>query len=101
MKSEKQFNEEREITRNGLVTLLKREFAGLAAHANYIERGRKEKVFYLGRELKYSDLVYAKMILNVMEGRNYFSEEELRQYKRKYSELQDRIIKAKSKGGSS
>ena len=96
MKTEKQFNEEKEIIREGLATLLKQNFEGLNHYQTFLHNKMKEKITYFGKDATEDfDVSHVKRdsytILGIIKRTGYFTDMELKKLTRKYSNLDERI----------
>ena len=96
MKTEKQFNEEKEIIREGLATLLKQNFEGLNHYQTFLDNKMKEKITYFGKDATEDfDVSHVKRdsytILGIIKRTGYFTDMELKKLTRKYSNLDERI----------
>jgi len=101
MKSEKQFNKEKEIIREGLATLLKQNFEGLSHYQTFLDNKTKGKITYYGRNATEDFNVShvrrdSYSILGMMKRTGYFTDKELKGFTRKYSGLDETITIAES-----
>lgn len=99
MKSEKQFNEEKEIIREGLITLLKQNFEGLSSYQIFLENERKGEIKYLGRKRTEEFILDVKRdsykLLEIMKRTGYFIDKELKRLTREYSDLDEKVCIAR------